>query len=84
MVTTLKKAAVIKMLSAHIGVVINTKDEGHEVIRFLRRHPRAAAPSPQIDGVWWPTMGGRAYLSRIGYLTYVCDNGWHTQKGSSG
>ena len=41
MVTTLKKAAVIKMLSAHIGVVINTKDEGHEVIRFLRRHPRA-------------------------------------------
>jgi hypothetical protein len=42
MAGALKKSAVVKMLSAYIGVVINVKDEGHEVVRLLRRHPRAA------------------------------------------
>jgi membrane protein implicated in regulation of membrane protease activity len=41
MAGALSKAVVVSMLSSYIGVVINTKDEGHEVIRFLRRHPRA-------------------------------------------
>jgi hypothetical protein len=37
----LDKAAVVSMLTNYVGVVINTADDDHEVMKLLRRHPRA-------------------------------------------
>ena len=43
----LNKTAVIAMLTSHVGVVINTADDTHEVMQLLRRHPRA---NDKLDG----------------------------------
>ena len=66
MAGTLKKAAVVKMLSSYIGAVISVKDEGHEVVRLLRRHPRAAE---KLNGKKHVVVE----MHRCGYLIVMID-----------
>ena len=66
MAGALKKAAVVQMLASYIGVVISAKDEGHEVIKLLRRHPRA---SEKLNGKKHVVVE----MHRCGYLIVMID-----------